>query len=132
MAMTKAPGLGSANIIGFIPTKDANKARPFYQNVLGLHFVTDDEFALVFDANGTMLRVVRVKDFTPFPFTLLGWEVSQIENVVGGLEKKGVVFERYGWFEQDKLGIWTAPAGAKVAWFKDPDGNLLSVSQHPK
>jgi catechol 2,3-dioxygenase-like lactoylglutathione lyase family enzyme len=131
VAMTKAFGLGSANIIGFVPTKDASKARPFYQDVLGLHFVADDQFALVFDANGTMLRVVRVKDFTPFPFTLLGWEVSQIEKVVSGLEKKGVVFERYGWFEQDKLGIWTAPGGAKVAWFKDPDGNLLSVSQHP-
>ncbi len=124
--------LNANKVIGFVPTKDAERARRFYANVLGLRFVADDQFALVFDANGTMLRVVRVKDFTPFPFTLLGWEVSQIEKVVSGLEKKGVVFERYGWFEQDKLGIWTAPGGAKVAWFKDPDGNLLSVSQHPE
>jgi len=124
--------LNANKVIGFVPTKDAERARRFYANVLGLRFVADDQFALVFDANGTMLRVVRVKDFTPFPFTLLGWEVSKIEDVVSGLEKKGVVFERYGWFEQDKLGIWTAPGGAKVAWFKDPDGNLLSVSQHPE
>ncbi len=124
--------LNANKVIGFVPTKDAERARRFYANVLGLRFVADDQFALVFDANGTMLRVVRVKDFTPFPFTLLGWEVSQIEKVVSGLEKKGVVFEKYGWFEQDKLGIWTAPGGAKVAWFKDPDGNLLSVSQHPE
>ena len=124
--------LNANKVIGFVPTKDAERARRFYANVLGLRFVADDQFALVFDANGTMLRVVRVKDFTPFPFTLLGWEVSQIEKVVSGLEKKGVVFERYGWFEQDKLGIWTAPGGAKVAWFKDPDENLLSVSQHPE
>ena len=124
--------LNANKVIGFVPTKDAERARRFYANVLGLRFVADDQFALVFDANGIMLRVVRVKDFAPFPFTLLGWEVSQIEKVVSGLEKKGVVFERYGWFEQDKLGIWTAPGGAKVAWFKDPDGNLLSVSQHPE
>jgi catechol 2,3-dioxygenase-like lactoylglutathione lyase family enzyme len=124
--------LNANKVIGFVPTKDAERARRFYANVLGLRFVADDQFALVFDANGTMLRVVRVKDFTPFPFTLLGWEVSQIEKVVSGLEKKGVVFERYGWFEQDKLGIWTAPGGAKVAWFKDPDENLLSVSEHPE
>ncbi len=124
--------LRTNKVIGFVPTKDAERARRFFADVLGLQFVADDQFALVFDANGTMLRVVRVKDFTPFPFTLLGWEVSKIEDVVSGLEKKGVVFERYGWFEQDKLGIWTAPGGAKVAWFKDPDGNLLSVSEHPE
>jgi len=124
--------LRTNKVIGFVPTKDAERARRFFADVLGLQFVADDQFALVFDANGTMLRVVRVKDFTPFPFTLLGWEVSKIEDVVSGLEKKRVVFERYGWFEQDKLGIWTAPGGAKVAWFKDPDGNLLSVSEHPE
>ena len=122
--------LNDQKIIGFIPTKDPAKARPFFENVLGLRFVDDDKFALVFDANGTMLRVVTVKDFKPFPFTLLGWEVSNIEKTVAGLQGKGVHFERFGFMEQDKLGIWTAPGGAKVAWFKDPDGNVLSVSQH--
>jgi catechol 2,3-dioxygenase-like lactoylglutathione lyase family enzyme len=122
--------LNDKKIIGFIPTKDPKKARPFFEKVLGLRFVTDDKFALVFDANGTMLRVVTVKDFEPFQFTLLGWEVSDIEKVVAGLKDKGVKFERFSFMEQDKLGIWTAPGGAKVAWFKDPDGNVLSVSQH--
>jgi catechol 2,3-dioxygenase-like lactoylglutathione lyase family enzyme len=113
----------------FQPRK--KKARTFFENVLGLRFVVDDKFALVFDANGTMLRVATVKDFTPFPFTILGWEVSGIEIVVAGLQEKGVTFERFSFLEQDKLGIWAAPGGAKVAWFKDPDGNTLSVSQHP-
>ena len=122
--------LDSSKIIGFVPTKDPKKAKPFFADVLGLRFITDDGFALVFDANRTMLRVVTVKEFTPLPFTLLGWEVPDIEKTVSALQKKGVTFERYGWFKQDDLGIWTAPGGAKVAWFKDPDGNLLSVSQH--
>lgn len=117
-------------MIGFIPTKDKNKAKLFFADALQLHFVADDGFALVFDANGTMLRVVTVKEFTPLPFTLLGWEVADIKKTVATLRDKGVSFEIYEWAKQDKLGIWSAPGGAKVAWFKDPDGNLLSVSQH--
>jgi catechol 2,3-dioxygenase-like lactoylglutathione lyase family enzyme len=128
--MKKSASLKTAKVIGFVPTKDAVKARSFYEGVLGLRFVSDDEFALVFDANGTMLRIVRVQDFKPFPFTLLGWQVSGIEEVAAELRQKGVKFEKYPGMEQDKLGIWTAPGGAKVAWFKDPDGNVLSVSQH--
>jgi len=93
--------------------------------------VSDDGFALVFDANGIMVRVAKVPpQFTPAQFTILGWQVTGIEKFVAGLEAKGVQFERYGFFEQDKLGIWSAPSGDKVAWFKDPDGNVLSVSQH--
>jgi catechol 2,3-dioxygenase-like lactoylglutathione lyase family enzyme len=121
--------LGSTNIIGFVPTKDSAKARVFYAGTLGLRFVKDDGFALVFDANGIMLRITKAQ-FTPAPFTILGWQVKEIEKVVEGLQSRGVVFERFGFFEQDKLGIWTAPTGDKVAWFKDPDGNVLSVSQH--
>lgn len=122
--------LGSANIIAFVPTKDSNKARDFYEGVLGLRFVKDDGFALVLDANGIMIRVAKVKDFEPAQFTILGWQVFEIENVVRSLQKKGVHFEIFGFFKQDELGIWTAPTGDKVAWFKDPDGNILSVSQH--
>jgi catechol 2,3-dioxygenase-like lactoylglutathione lyase family enzyme len=122
--------LGSANIVAFVPTRDAEKARAFYEDVLGIRFIKDDGFALVFDANGTMIRVAKAPEFKPFPFTLLGWQVSGIENVVRALKKKGVHFEIFGFFKQDELGIWTAPTGDKVAWFKDPDGNLLSVSQH--
>ena len=121
--------LGSINIVAFVPTRDSEKARAFYEGVLGLRFVKDDGFALVLDANGIMVRVARAQ-FTPAPFTILGWQVTDIEKVVAGLQGKGVQFERFGFFEQDKLGIWTAPTGEKVAWFKDPDGNILSVSQH--
>jgi catechol 2,3-dioxygenase-like lactoylglutathione lyase family enzyme len=121
--------LGSINIVAFVPTKDAEKAKAFYVGVLGLQFVKDDGFALVLDANGIMVRVAKAQ-FTPAPFTILGWQVTDIEKVVTGLQGKGVQFERFGFFEQDPLGIWTAPSGDKVAWFKDPDGNVLSVSQH--
>ncbi len=123
--------LGSINIIAFVPTRDAEKAKAFYEGVLGLRFIKDDGFALVLDANGIMVRVAKVPPpFTPVQFTILGWQVTEIEKVVAGLQAKGVQFERYGFFEQDELGIWTAPSGDKVAWFKDPDGNVLSVSQH--
>lgn len=122
--------LGSTNIVAFVPTRDADKARSFYEGLLGLRFVKDDGFAMVLDANGIMIRVARVKDFAPVQFTILGWQVSQIENVVQDLQKKGVHIEMFGFFKQDELGIWTAPTGDKVAWFKDPDGNILSVSQH--
>jgi len=98
--------------------------------VLGLRFVKDDGFALVFDANGIMVRVAKVPHFTPAQFTILGWQVTEIEKVVAELQGKGVAFERFGFFKQDDLGIWTAPTGDKVAWFKDPDGNILSISQH--
>lgn len=122
--------LGSTNIVAFVPIQDAEKARAFYEGVLGLRFVKDDGFALVFDANGIMIRAARMKEFTPAQFTVLGWQVSKIEEVARGLAKHGVKFEIFGFFKQDALGIWTAPTGDKVAWFKDPDGNILSVSEH--
>ena len=122
--------LGSTNIAAFVPITDGEKARAFYEGVLGLTFVKDDGFALVFDANGIMLRAVKMKEVKPAQFTVLGWQVSEIENVVRGLTGKGVHFEIFGFFKQDELGIWTAPTGDKVAWFKDPDGNVLSVSHH--
>ena len=122
--------LGSNNIVAFVPTKDATKSRAFYEGVLGLRFVKDDGFALVLDANGIMVRVSQAPQFTPAQFTILGWEVTDIEKMVAQLREKGVHFERYGFIEQDDLGIWTAPTGDKVTWFKDPDGNVLSVSQH--
>jgi len=122
--------LGSANIVAFVPITDGEKARAFYEGVLGLRFVKDDGFALVFDANGIMVRVAKVPQFTHAQFTILGWQVSEIEKVAAELQSKGVTFERYGFFKQDDLGIWTAPTGDKVAWFKDPDGNILSISQH--
>jgi catechol 2,3-dioxygenase-like lactoylglutathione lyase family enzyme len=121
--------LTHSRIIAFIPTKDAARARRFYES-LGLRFVSDDSFAIVMDANGTMIRIARVEDFTPFPFTLLGWQVDDIHQTVAEMTSKGVEFARYPYFEQSADGIWTAPGGAKIAWFRDPDGNTLSISQH--
>jgi catechol 2,3-dioxygenase-like lactoylglutathione lyase family enzyme len=122
--------LGSNDIVAFVPVKDSVKARAFYEGVLGLRFVKDDGFALVLDANGIMVRVAKVPEFTPAQFTILGWQVKDIEKIAAALQAKGVAFERFGFFKQDDLGIWTAPTGDKVAWFKDPDGNILSVSEH--
>jgi catechol 2,3-dioxygenase-like lactoylglutathione lyase family enzyme len=116
--------------IAFIPTKDAARARRFYEDVLGLRVVSEDAFAIVMDANGTMVRIVRVDDFTPFPFTILGWQVDEIHRTVAELAGRGVAFTRYAYFEQSSDGVWLAPGGAKVAWFTDPDGNTLSISQH--
>ena len=122
--------LGTTNIVAFVPIKDAGKSRHFYELVLGLEFVKDDGVALVFRANGIMVRAAKMKGFTPAQFTVLGWEVSNIEEMVRQLSARGIHFEIFGFFKQDELGIWTAPTGDKVAWFKDPDGNILSVSQH--
>jgi catechol 2,3-dioxygenase-like lactoylglutathione lyase family enzyme len=122
--------LGSHKIAAFIQITNVEKAREFYEGVLGLRFVKDDGFAAVFDANGIMVRASKMKEFTPLQSTVLGWEVANIEEMVRALQNKGVRFEIFGFFKQDELGIWTAPTGDKVAWFKDPDGNILSVSQH--
>jgi catechol 2,3-dioxygenase-like lactoylglutathione lyase family enzyme len=123
--------LGSNKIVAFVPTRDSAQARAFYEGKLGLKFIVDDGFALQLDANGIRVRVAKVPEFKPAQFTILGWEVSGIENVVADLMKKGIRFEKYGLPGQDDQGIWSAPGGAKVAWFKDPDGNVLSLSQHP-
>jgi len=119
----------SARIVAFVGTRNPEQAKAFYQGTLGLNLVSEDGFALVFDIQGTMLRVAIVPELTPAKFTVLGWAVSDIVAAVRDLQKAGVKFERYD-FPQDELGIWTAPGGAKVAWFKDPDGNTLSLSQH--
>ncbi|WP_446742505.1 VOC family protein [Silvibacterium acidisoli] len=119
------------NLIGFVPTADGARARAFYEQVLGLHFVSDDQFAIVFRSEGNMIRIAKMESFTPAPYTVLGWEVSDIEDEVKRLADKGVAFERYAFLTQDASSIWEAPGGAKVAWFKDPDGNVLSLSQHP-
>jgi catechol 2,3-dioxygenase-like lactoylglutathione lyase family enzyme len=122
--------LGSEKIVAFVPTQDAKKARAFYEGVLGLRFVYEDPFALVLDANGIMVRVAKVTEFKPQQFTILGWEVPNTEKAVSDLQERGLNFEKYGIPGQDERGIWTSPSGAKVAWFRDPDGNVLSVSQH--
>ena len=118
----------SASVIGFIPTNDFRRAKKFYADKLGLRFVSKDTFALVFKSGGTTIRVVKVPDFKPAGYTILGWRVADVPRRVTALGKRGIVFERYPWMQQDALGIWTAPGGARIAWFKDPDGNVLSLS----
>jgi catechol 2,3-dioxygenase-like lactoylglutathione lyase family enzyme len=122
--------LASSKIIGFVPTKDSVKARGFYEGILQFQFVSDDMFALVMKAGETMIRIGKAQDFTPAPYTVLGWEVSNIEEVVKWLQKRGVTLEKFPFVQDKELGIWTTPNGDKVAWFRDPDGNVLSVSQH--
>ena len=123
--------LGGGKLVAFAATTDPVKARAFYEDVLGLRLVEDAKpFALVFDANGTMLRVTTVHEHHPQPFTVLGWEVESIQSTVEQLTAAGVVFQRYpGLNDSDPLGIWTSPSGARIAWFNDPDGNVLSVTQ---
>jgi catechol 2,3-dioxygenase-like lactoylglutathione lyase family enzyme len=123
--------LASSKMVGFVPTRDSQKAREFYEGKLGFQFVSDDAFALVVLAGEDKIRIAKVpKDFTPAGFTILGWEVQNIEAVVAWLTGRGVAFEKYPFVQDQERGIWAAPTGDKVAWFKDPDGNVLSVSQH--
>jgi catechol 2,3-dioxygenase-like lactoylglutathione lyase family enzyme len=121
--------LGKCSLIAFAPTTDPAKARAFYEGVLGLRLVADEKpFALVFDANGVMLRVTKVQELNPAPFTVLGWQVANIEQTVDRLANVGVEFNRYkGVNDADPRGIWNSPSGARIAWLKDPDGNVLSV-----
>ena len=121
--------LGEYNVIAFVATRQSDRARLFYNKTLGLRLVADTPFALVFDAGGTMLRISKVGELTLVPYTVLGWKVLNIRATVEGLTSGGVTFERYEGMPQDELGIWTTPNGDKVAWFKDPDGNTLSLSE---
>ncbi len=124
--------LGTSDLTALVGTTHFDEARAFYQDTLGLTMLSEDPFAAVFDANGTTLRLSRVEEFTPAPFATLGWGVPDIEHTVDGLTDRGVVFERYPGMEQDERGIWTVPgAGVRIAWFKDPDGNTLSLTEAP-
>jgi catechol 2,3-dioxygenase-like lactoylglutathione lyase family enzyme len=121
--------LRSEPLIAMVGVLDRARAKWFYGDVLGLQFTGEDEFALRFDAAGTILRLTCVRELTPARYSVLGWRVEDLRSMVRRLAQAGVKFERFGFFSQDEDGIWTAPDGAQVAWFKDPDGNLLSVAQ---
>lgn len=121
--------LGNQTLIAFVATADSEQSRTFYERMLGLHLVSDDAFALVFNANGTMLRVQKVAEFRPQPFTALGFRVDDINAVVAALKQKHIDCERFPGMDQDAHGIWASPSGARIAWFKDPDGNVLSVTE---
>ncbi len=118
----------SGKLVAFVATAQPDAARAFYAGVLGLPVRRDDQFALVFDANGTALRVAKVETLAPQPFTVLGWVVEDIASAVDDLVAEGVTFERFPGMPQDERGVWTVEGG-KVAWFKDPDGNLLSLTE---
>jgi predicted enzyme related to lactoylglutathione lyase len=121
--------LGRSTLVAFVATTDGNRARQFYGEVLGLTILSDDPYALVCDAHGTTLRIQKVGSLNPQGFTSLGWEVPDLESVVDGLVRRGVAFERFEGMKQDERAIWAAPSGARVAWFKDPGGNVLSLTQ---
>ena len=122
--------LASSSLVAFVGVCDPDRAKRFYGDTLGLRLVSEElPFALVFDVQGTMLRVTVVPEVKPAKFTVLGWKVPDIQAAVSSLDKQGVEFQRYAGLQQDGLGIWTSPSGARVAWFHDPDGNILSVTQ---
>jgi catechol 2,3-dioxygenase-like lactoylglutathione lyase family enzyme len=123
--------LNDAKLVCFLATKDADAARDFYQNVLGLAPVEDGPFALVFDANGTTLRIQKVHEHVPARHTVLGWEVADVRSQIAELSRRGIRVERYDQLKQDEFGVWQSPSGAHVAWFKDPDGNTLSLTEWP-
>ena len=121
--------LKSNPIIAFVATTDPPRAKKFYAKTLGLRLVSEDNFALVFDAGGTMLRVATVQKLQPAGYTVLGWIVPDIRGAVRKLKRRGISFQRYPGMDQDDLAIWTSPAGAKIAWFEDPEGNTLSLTE---
>ena len=121
--------LSSSRVVTFVATSSPESSKGFYERTLGLRFVYEDAYAIVFDTNGIMLRVQKVETHTPANFTVLGWDVSDIYAEAKELMSRGVQFEHYEWLEQDEIGIWTAPSGGRIAWFKDTDGNVLSLTQ---
>lgn len=121
--------LGKQPIVAFVATTIAERAKEFYAGTLGLQLLADEPYALVFDAAGVMLRVAKVSKLVPQQHTVLGWKVPDIAGAVRALEAAGVVFERYPGMPQDELGVCTFPGGGRVAWFKDPDGNTLSLTE---
>ena len=123
--------LGNSALIAFVATTDLSRARSFYQGVLGLRCIEENPIACVFDADGTMLRVTAVPELKPAGYTVAGWRVDDIADAIKGLAEGGVDFQRFDGMDQDELGVWTAPTGAKVAWFRDPDGNVLSLTEMP-
>lgn len=121
--------LGDQELKSFVPTVVPDKAKLFYRDILGLTLLGEDKYALEFEANGRLLRVTTVPELKPHTFTVLGWNVSNISATIKLLNAKGVYCEKYDFLNQDELGVWTSPGSSKVAWFKDPDGNVLSLTE---
>ena len=113
----------------FVPTTMPVKAKSFYRDILGLRLLSEDNYAIEFEANGILLRIIIVPELKPQAFTVLGWNVNDIASMIGYLNSKGIKCENYEFLKQDKSGVWISPSGSKVAWFKDPDGNVLSLTE---
>jgi catechol 2,3-dioxygenase-like lactoylglutathione lyase family enzyme len=122
--------LTAGRMVGFLTTTDYQKARAFYEGRLGFRFVSLDQFALTLRAGENMIRIGKSETFNPAQGTVLGWEADDLRSVVLWLKSRGVESDKYAFIEDQELGIWNAPSGDQVAWFKDPDGNVLSVSHH--
>ncbi len=121
--------LESAALVGFVGVSDLDRARHFYGHQLGLPLRDEAPFALVVEAGGTMLRITAVDDVSPVTYTVLGWSVRDIDAAIDHLVSCGVTFTRYEALNQDRRGVWTAPSGSRIAWFLDPDGNNLSLTE---
>jgi catechol 2,3-dioxygenase-like lactoylglutathione lyase family enzyme len=125
--------IGAAKIIAMVGTTRGDVARDFYRDTLGLKLREENQFAYIFDVDGVELRVSKVPGMVPSAFAVLGFQVKDIAAEIDAVVAKGVTMERYGFLQQDARGIWDSPdGGAKVAWFKDPDFNVLSFVQHLK
>src|SRR5450631_1544112 len=114
--------------MAFIPVRDLSAAQSFYGVPLGLRVAEEGPYAVVLDAGGTMLRLTQVDDLQPQPFTIAGWRVLDMGKSIDTLSARGVAFIRYEGMDQDAKGIWSTPGGDQVAWFKDLDGNTLSLT----
>ena len=121
--------LDRADLVAFLPTTDLDRAGAFFGDLIGLLLIDEDDYAVTFDANGTPLRVVAVHDLHPPHYTAVGWLVDDIGATIDALAARGLTFERFDDMGQDERGVWTAPGGDLVAWFKDPDGTTLSLTQ---
>jgi|SRR5450756_1085893 catechol 2,3-dioxygenase-like lactoylglutathione lyase family enzyme len=123
--------LNSCKMIAFVPTANIARAKEFYKYTLGFHLVEEGPFGLMFEVSTSLLRITNVQQVFPTHYTVMGWKVPNIAAAVDELAQKGIKFDRYEGFDQDERGVWTAPDGAKVAWFRDPDRNILSMTQFP-
>jgi|SRR3974390_2134811 len=120
----------NAEMMGFLFTTDYDRTREFFEKKLGFEFVSLDQFALVVRSGENTIRISKIPDFRPAMGTVLGWRVPDIATAVSWLKNRGVICEKYPFAQDQETGIWTAPGGTRVAWFKDPDGNVLGLSQH--
>jgi len=123
--------LDKCEVVAFVATMKPDEARKFYCDVLGMKLEEDGPFAVVVSGANATIRIQKVRELKPAPYTALGWKVQDVRATAKDLTTRGVKFERFDGMPQDALGIWDSPSGAKVCWFKDPDGNVLSLTQFP-